>query len=98
MAGMYGRPARGLTVLLGRPDRSAADHLTSILVTKRSETARTALGSSRPRWTRGTPEWAFVNLALSRNAGLLAPLLALQAVRAFSNQASDLEPPYGIEP
>jgi hypothetical protein len=43
-------------------------------------------------------EYVLVDLARPRMRNRLAPPLAPQAVRIFSNLASDLEPPYGIEP
>jgi hypothetical protein len=51
---------------------------------QRSAIIQTALETPRPRQAQGSWEWAFVQLALSRNTDLLAPLLAPQPVRIFS--------------
>jgi hypothetical protein len=82
------------------PGRSVGASLATdpSLIWMRPGISQTALDIPRLRRTQAPRSGPFVDLALSQNTNLLAPPLAPQPVRIFSNLASDLEPPYGIEP
>jgi hypothetical protein len=72
-------------VLLGPIGASLATDVD--LGKQRSAIIQTALETPRPRQAQGSWELAFVELALSRNTDLLAPLLAPRPVRSFSKTA-----------
>jgi hypothetical protein len=84
-------------VLLGTPLGSATSDRLDLGYEEASDLPAHSGHPQTPLDT-SSQEWAFVDLALPQNANLLAPLLAAHPVRSFSNLASCLEPPYGIEP
>jgi hypothetical protein len=79
-----------------RPDVRQAT--CSILVTNRAQDPETALGSPRLLRTQAARSGARVDVALARIPKAIGPTYGPNAIRSFSNLASELEPPYGIEP
>jgi hypothetical protein len=94
----------GTTIIAGQPhiDKRPYSRYPSIVLRPARSWLRIGSPdrSGHPQTPAGTSfqESALADLARFQNPHLLAPPLAPQPVQIFSNLASDLEPPYGIEP